>query len=615
MKTQKLVCILTTAALLSGAFCAAPVLPDGTALFTAPLVAEAKEITSGAVTKLVYTVPGTGNKLYFWQDPADKHLEVWGSKLKEADTEIQIPNTFKVDGVNRPVKAIRYHAFDGQTNLRRITNTTGAITEIGEGAFLGCTNLEDVTFTDNIKSCVKKVGVCAFQGCTALHDAYFLNNVEEIGNHAFWGCTGLSYNHGCSSTLELPKLRKLGTAAFYNCSGLKSVDLSRTSLKRIPDFAFCLCSGIKSVHLPETVTEIDTHAFNECDSLTTIYIPDSVTAIGVGAFLSCDSLKNVLMSENIGSIGNSAFYDCPQMKFFVSKIMYPHIGSYSVGWHQENGQPVRNEGFVVWGKSGSAAKDYANANGFTFRTLGEAAALASANYINYEWCEENSSNQWYQKGMRYFNAAHLPYANGEENTSGGICFGMAAVSALTSSGYLSVSDYAPGYNRLRDITSIPKNTASYVTTVWANQDPLQYDYALDSSTYNFGKEMLRYAEYITYGADAAVVDISGSSPAHSMVCFGMEFKADAADRNQARWNGYDARIMLYDVNASQHYTSCYVYVKFSDGSWRWGNPFTGYSSGNTSNIMFRMTHSPEKMVDTYYCYNMDADQFFAAIRN
>lgn len=389
-----------------------------------------------------------------------------------------------------------------------------------------------------------------------------------------------------------------------------------SQLTNIPNHAFCYCSNTKEIHLPETLTEIGIQSFAGCSSIDKVYIPDSVSVIETGAFLCCDSLKTVMMPEGIISVGDHAFFNCPDMKFFVSKNPNAFIGNYAVGWHLlDNGMPVTNDNFIVWSTGSGRVKKYATNNDLNYYNISEAPSLAADQYEKYEWTHNNNTTSWGKNGNNYFNSDHSPYANGELNTKWkGVCGGMAIVSVLTSTGYLSVSDYAPQYNTIKDIdangTSMPDFVKSYVTTVWANQFPYVNDYSTDNSN-RFGKEMLRYAEYTTYGADASVFVIGGDNKhgSHAMVCFGLEFKEYASDKNDAVWNGWDARLMIYDVNHTQHNKDDYFYVNFADGSW-YSKGYLHYGYDPSSNRI-RMIHSYDKMI---FRNDMTVDEFFDAIR-
>lgn len=123
---------------------------------------------------------------------------------------------------------------------------------------------------------------------------------------------------------------------------------------------------------------------------------------------------------------------------------------------------------------------------------------------------------------------------------------------------------------------------------------------------------MRYAEYITYGADAAVLSadmINGDG--HGMVCFGLEFKENASDVSyNSRWNGKDARMLIYNVNCTEHSIGDYIYVNLSDGNWYWNGSRVFGNAYVQSQCLLTLTHSYNKMLSA-----ADPDQFFAAIRN
>ncbi|EWM52573.1 leucine-rich repeat domain-containing protein [Ruminococcus flavefaciens] len=556
--------------------------------------------------------------LYFYFNKNSQSFEVCGSKITGDNVYVEIPDTVSYNGKKYTVTSIFPHAFDDQTNLGEIRGSSEHITSIGQGAFYGCSNLKEVYFANGGGySAVEYIGASAFNGCSSLNNIIFASQTDEIGAHAFWDCTSLI-------SIDLYDVKTLGNAAFYNCSGADKIDLSRSQLTNIPNHAFWGCKNAKEVHLPETVTEIGVQSFAGCTNFTTVNIPDNVTTIGSAAFMSCDSLRNVLMSEGIIYVGDHAFFLCPNMKYFVSKNPNAFLGDYSVGWHLlDNGKPVTNDDFVVWSTGNGRVKKYAANNGLTYHNISEAASIATERYADYKWRTPNGTfGEWSVKGYDYyFDTAHIPYSNGYLGKKNeGVCSGMATVSALTSQGYLSVSDFSPRGTTILSIGSsdidrgcIPVFTRSYVTTVWANQNLYSHDYEADWDTNHFGKEMIKYAENITYGADTAIFNIGSTrqKSGHSMVCFGLEFRDYASDKNNARWNGWDARFLIYDMNNHSYDSAEYFYVNFTDGSW-YSSLFSKYGYDTTKNRI-NMTHSYDKMVAAYN-YGMTADEFFDAIK-
>ena len=427
-------------------------------------------------------------------------------------------------------------------------------------------------------------------------------------------------NYNVKGILFILLAGALSTAVRYIGSNVSSIVVYGYTLEAALAYnAFYNCKNAKEIHLPECLTSIGEHAISDCDSFQEIYIPDSVTNIKRGAFYECDMLKTVMMSESIISVGDYAFFCCPNMNYFVSKNPNATIGYYALGYHLENTHPVMNTDFVVWSTGTGRVKNYASNYDLTFRNISDAASLSTEHYKNYEWCASNLGYNWAKGDKYYFNSAHTPYANGHAGENfNGICSGLSIVSVLTASGRLQISDFATGCSKLRDTTQkgIPYDLRSYITTVWANSglinNSLLYDYQLDSDN-RFGKEMMRYAEYITYGADPSIIGIwGGGDSAHSVVCFGMEYRENTSDKNDACWDGWDARIMIYDVNRSVHDKTDYIYVNLSSGEWSSLLSVRYGTSGKPMHI--EMKHSYDKMLNVGK-YNMTVEEFFEAIRN
>ena len=71
------------------------------------------------------------------------------------------------------------------------------------------------------------------------------------------------------------------------------------SVKKIGAAAFMNCSSLKSLTIPGSVTEISVSAFMGCSSLKSITIPCSVTEIGGNALWGCSSLETVVIPDTL----------------------------------------------------------------------------------------------------------------------------------------------------------------------------------------------------------------------------------------------------------------------------------------------------------------------------
>lgn len=267
-------------------------------------------------------------------------------------------------------------AFSGCSGLVSIS-IPESITTIGASAFTNCTSLQSVTIPKSIVSMGEGYSSSAFYGCSALKDVTILcpnvgymwfrevdaiehvtfgNDVNTIGESAFYLCRGL-----ISVTIPA-NVTTIGSYAFSACVNLASVEIlnDRASIAsdafsgtpwlenqpdgliyvgkvaykykgempegtnlaikngtvEIADNAFYYCTGLASVAIPQSVERIGNSAFHGCSRLTSVTIPSSVDSIGGAAFADC-SIKEVrVKAEDPISISSSVFSYYSNYKYY-----------------------------------------------------------------------------------------------------------------------------------------------------------------------------------------------------------------------------------------------------------------------------------------------------------
>lgn len=256
-------------------------------------------------------------------------------------------NTFTVMGIGD-------YAFNGNSGLTSLTIPEW-VTNIGYGAFSGCSNIETLTYntdavgtmfsgnqslkTVNIGDAVTRLEDGAFAGCKYLENVSVGNGIESVGNNVFAGCNFLDYNiysngyylgnsqnpnmilmsarnKNITSCTVSADCRFICDGAFEDCKKLSEVVLPE-SLTYVNNGLFAGCSSLKSVAIPETVTAIGAEAFKGCSSLAEIEIPESVTTIGSSAFEGCSGITALTIPNGVTSVSNNAFDGCTGLESVV----------------------------------------------------------------------------------------------------------------------------------------------------------------------------------------------------------------------------------------------------------------------------------------------------------
>lgn len=195
--------------------------------------------------------------------------------------------------VPRTVRVIGSRAFCGQAKLERV-EMHDDISEIGDAAFMGCSSLKSV----HIPKAIKEISGLAFAGCISLTKIKLHDGITVLGQDAFLHCDALE-------RIDLPdSIEKMDS--FSCCFSLCEI--------RIPPRVKCvegftLCRSLKKVVLPDGVEEIKGYAFRFCEALEEINFPEGLKRIGTRAFYPT-AIKKIVFPTTLEHIGCEAFYHC-----------------------------------------------------------------------------------------------------------------------------------------------------------------------------------------------------------------------------------------------------------------------------------------------------------------
>ena len=231
---------------------------------------------------------------------------------------------------------------------------------IGEGAFEGCTNIDEVV----LERKGMMVDEMAFYGCTGLKTLIVATDVESIGSKAFSGCENLvtvvclpdtppSLGENVFEGIHPDAQLVFANEYFDVIYAYASSDWAKYFTITVPPIASGFCGdpdvnggedvkwelsvdsvltisgtgamenygqykapwlgddySIVKVVVEEGVTTIGDNVFKQCVALESIAIPEGVTSIGDRAFGGCISLTSVTLPGTLDRIGDDVFIEC-----------------------------------------------------------------------------------------------------------------------------------------------------------------------------------------------------------------------------------------------------------------------------------------------------------------
>lgn len=265
-------------------------------------------------------------------------------------------------------------SYKSDENVRKIIvpDTLGGypVTQIGESAFGGVLEIDEVYLPDTIKS----IGEFAFELCENLDYIKLPARLEYIGANAFRDCYSLD-------SINLPAgLTYIGRSAFRYCEGLSRVTFNRPEVslfsveeKIICEEAFYGCYNLTSVTLPSGVTTISGNVFGGCPNLVSVVLPEGITTIGENAFAGCENLSTIDLPETLTSIGSSAFEGCVGLDTITIPAGVTYIAPDAFMDCEES--------ITIVGEPGSPAEEFAVANGITFKAEEESSVSGDLEYV------------------------------------------------------------------------------------------------------------------------------------------------------------------------------------------------------------------------------------------
>lgn len=277
------------------------------------------------------------------------------------ESNITLPNT---------VTKINDDALKGNKKIVSVT-IPGSVKDIGNNAFQGCPNLEEIIFTNpDTASNNLIIRINAFQNCPKLTKCEIPARANQVVGNIFKGCTSLteikvnannpyyfaqdgvlfgpalvnyqpqyedaytlqSYPAGREGAYTIPsivhgkKIDQIWTSGFEGASGLTGISIP-SSIGRLGTAAF-EGTGLTHVTIPDTVQQVDPAVFQNCTKLVSVKLPAGLAEIDQYMFANCISLQYVDMPDSITKINIYAFHNCTSL---TSLALPKNLSSLSVG--------------------------------------------------------------------------------------------------------------------------------------------------------------------------------------------------------------------------------------------------------------------------------------------
>lgn len=233
--------------------------------------------------------------------------------------------------IGKSITAINSKVFSKSANLTTVTVEEGNAKFIAEtGCILDGTTLVLGALNFTLPATVTDIGDYAFAGRTEIAAITLHEGIKSIGNYAFFECNVLVIDSFPVS------LETIGESAFYNCKGLTAINLP--AIKSIGKYAFGNCEAVTAITLPkeDVLTAIGENAFCGCNNTTVAtvpvsaiaYMPKSITTLeiidgetlAVGSIAGFDKLETLKIGASVKSIDSLVFVASGNEMSFVSAL-------------------------------------------------------------------------------------------------------------------------------------------------------------------------------------------------------------------------------------------------------------------------------------------------------
>ena len=190
-----------------------------------------------------------------------------------------------------------------------------------EGKIYNITLNNVVSTTSGITYRVTAIGDWAFYNCSGITSVEIPSSVMNLGKMAFAYCTSLKEVIIKDATEALNyKFDQTNLGYFFKDSPIEYMYIGR-DLENCPfDYYYGQWrKTLKTVVFGSGVTTISNSFFDTCSKLSSVTFSNSVKNIGIDAFFGCNNITNIVFPNSLVSIGACAFEGCAIANITIPK--------------------------------------------------------------------------------------------------------------------------------------------------------------------------------------------------------------------------------------------------------------------------------------------------------
>lgn len=257
--------------------------------------------------------------LYALKNPAERTCVAIGCDYSNNES-LSLKSEVTNRGISFRIMEYGNYAFANNLKIKHIS--TGEITEINDGSFMYCSNIQSIDLGEDLE----RIGDHAFYDCALIQKLEIGPKVTKIEEKAFSGCSAVE-EFIVHANEQIEELKVYDHPLFTHDSRLRSITLSRNVCSAWSGDSssnlFESAVNLRKVTMIGKCTIVYDREFKNCTNLIDVQLGDNVTIIGKFAFSGCSAMESFIVGKSITKLNENAFSDCTGLKNFTTEAVTP----------------------------------------------------------------------------------------------------------------------------------------------------------------------------------------------------------------------------------------------------------------------------------------------------